>query len=392
MAPLFPALFLGGPPHSGKSTLLYRLSHALRERGVEHYALRASPDGEGDWSQETAPDQVRVLRMRAKTDWTPQFAERMSRDIDRRHLPLLVDVGGKVSPETERIAAVCTHGILLSNNTAAFSEWTALLHQQGRMVIAEIVSQLDGPQIVTQTTPILRGTLSGLQVGQSSDGVCFDALLTLVQRYMSYPPDTLYQTHRNAVDVDLVLHLERPIYPLTARPEHGPAYRWYPTDLRPLLTSLPANEPLALYGRAPLWVYAALAAFTEPVPWVFQAHTGWVVPPRLLPTTTPDPQRLRWDTVASHGDAFQISLSLPGGYLDYDDAQEVPVPLAPAGYGILLDGKLPTWLYAALARTYRTAAWLAVLQPQLGYVVVWSQHPHVQVGDVRPAPPAEPPE
>ncbi|NJL33171.1 MAG: hypothetical protein HC893_04105, partial [Chloroflexaceae bacterium] len=204
MAPLFPALFLGGPPHSGKSTLLYRLSHALRERGVEHYALRASPDGEGDWSQETAPDQVRVLRMRAKTDWTPQFAERMSRDIDRRHLPLLVDVGGKVSPETERIAAVCTHGILLSNNTAAFSEWTALLMQQGRMVIAEIVSQLDGPQIVTQTTPILRGTLSGLQVGQSSDGVCFDALLTLVQRYMSYPPDTLYQTHRNAVDVDLV--------------------------------------------------------------------------------------------------------------------------------------------------------------------------------------------
>src|SRR5438552_6610469 len=52
--PLFhslPAILIGGPPHTGKSVLTYSLSQALRKRSIEHYVIRASPDGEGDWSQ-----------------------------------------------------------------------------------------------------------------------------------------------------------------------------------------------------------------------------------------------------------------------------------------------------------------------------------------------------
>ena len=61
-----PAVLIGGPPHSGKSVLIYSLSQALRARGVAHYALRACPDGEGDFSNETdqAPEnyQSRLYR------------------------------------------------------------------------------------------------------------------------------------------------------------------------------------------------------------------------------------------------------------------------------------------------------------------------------------------
>ena len=42
---LFPAVMIGGPPHSGKSVLAYSLTQALRARGVAHYVLRAYPDG-----------------------------------------------------------------------------------------------------------------------------------------------------------------------------------------------------------------------------------------------------------------------------------------------------------------------------------------------------------
>ncbi len=57
---LFPAILVGGPPHSGKSVLTYSLTQALRRRGVDHYVLRAAPDGEGDWAN--SPPSLQSLR------------------------------------------------------------------------------------------------------------------------------------------------------------------------------------------------------------------------------------------------------------------------------------------------------------------------------------------
>jgi len=36
----------------------------------------------------------------------------------------------------------------------------------------------------------------------------------------------------------------------------------------------------------------------------------------------------------------------------------------------VLDGKLPNWLWAGLARAYRGAAWVGVYRPQAGDAVV----------------------
>src|SRR5205807_346444 len=49
---LLPALLIGGPPHAGKSVLFYNLTKTLHEQGVRHHAIRACPDGEGNWYQE----------------------------------------------------------------------------------------------------------------------------------------------------------------------------------------------------------------------------------------------------------------------------------------------------------------------------------------------------
>jgi hypothetical protein len=57
----FPAVMIGGPPDCGKSVLMYNLFRTLRERGVQHYALRAAPDGEGDWSNEAQQKLVRTI-------------------------------------------------------------------------------------------------------------------------------------------------------------------------------------------------------------------------------------------------------------------------------------------------------------------------------------------
>src|SRR2546429_1808479 len=89
----FPALLIGGPPHAGKSVLFHRLTQALRERNIRHHALRACPDGEGNWSQES--DQQLVEQIRASGKWSAPFIAHLSEDLEHRCLPLLVDVGGK---------------------------------------------------------------------------------------------------------------------------------------------------------------------------------------------------------------------------------------------------------------------------------------------------------
>lgn len=138
----FPAVLIGGPPHSGKSVLTYLLTRKLHDQGIEHYVLRACPDGEGDWSQEASPETVRLLRQ--KGTFSTAFVEHVGRDIARRHLPLLVDAGGRPTPEQERIFQYCTHAVLIAATPEDLAEWRTRAERCGLVVIAELQSVLHG--------------------------------------------------------------------------------------------------------------------------------------------------------------------------------------------------------------------------------------------------------
>ncbi len=142
----FPAEMIGGPPHSGKSVLVYALSQAQ----VAHYVLRACPDGEGDWSQETSKDQVRLSRQ--KGQFSDEFVEGVRHDIERRHLPLLVDVGGKPTLEQEQIVRACTHAVLLSATPEGLAEWRERAERCGLILIAELQSVLQGEDRIDKAT------------------------------------------------------------------------------------------------------------------------------------------------------------------------------------------------------------------------------------------------
>jgi CRISPR-associated protein Csx3 len=383
MTSLFPAILIGGPPHAGKSTLTYRLRRALLDRRVSHYVLRAHPDGEGNWTTEAPRSIVQALRDRAKRPWgaSINLAALASRDIAARHLPLLVDVGGVVSSENELIAAQCTHAILIARDLALLAPWRELAAAQGLGVIAELRSDLLGTPAIADDSAILRGVIAGLDPTMSSDGVCFDALLARVAQICAYDGDELYRAHLTLTDVELVLHVERAIYPLPAHAPNG----WRPDELPALIGSLPPATPLGVYGIGPGWLYAALAAASAPARMVlFDPRLGWVEPPRLAFADAPDLARLGWRLAASGTDATQTQFDIPGAYLDYDAAEGTPIPRAPAGRGVVLDGKLPHWLNAALVRAYHDAPWIALYYPPLDRaVVVVSRDPTVGLGSVR---------
>jgi CRISPR-associated Csx3 family protein len=63
-----------------------------------------------------------------------------------------------------------------------------------------------------------------------------------------------------------------------------------------------------------------------------------------------------------------LEFRLPQAYLDLEDFAGLQLPLE-SRQGLVLSGKLPQWLWAALVRAAR-APWLAVFQPQLGGAVI----------------------
>ena len=63
-----------------------------------------------------------------------------------------------------------------------------------------------------------------------------------------------------------------------------------------------------------------------------------------------------------------VEVGLPDAYVDITEVGVVRLPRCPAG-GVVLSGKLPQWLWAALVRDCE-CAWVAVVQPQVGGAVV----------------------
>ena len=144
---LLPALLFGGPPHAGKSVLFYNLAKALRERGIPHHAIRACPDGEGNWFHELDQDKVRLIRV--KGGWTSDFVKRICLDIERRHLPLLVDIGGRPTQRETCLFRNCTHSLLLlrADQEDSADLWRHLVRVNGLLPLAELYSARGGMSV-----------------------------------------------------------------------------------------------------------------------------------------------------------------------------------------------------------------------------------------------------
>jgi len=410
----FPAVIIGGPPHSGKSVLTYLLTQQLRAWKVEHYVLRACPDGEGDWSQEAPPDTVHLLRQ--KGQFSTRFVDRVCTGLAQRHLPLLVDVGGSPTPDQERILDFCTHAILLAPDDEGLATWRARAEHHGLAIIAELHSTLHGQDILCATGAVLRGQIAALErhtatlerytatlerhtatlerhtatlerhtatlERHTAAGSPVAALAERLRDLLTYELDDLRRRHLDAAPTELAVDIEQIAAWLDAS---APPGRLNPTQLPAALTYLPV-EALSLHGRGPNWFYAALALHVAPHPFfLFDARLGWTPPVSLALSASAQAAHIAWNITCQRTHTH-IALSPVEPYLDYDEIRGAELPLLDAARGVVLSGRLPHWLLVGAALAYRTHPWIAIMQAQANHaaVVVSSRKNALLVGDIVP--------
>ena len=378
-----PAIMIGGPPHSGKSVLAYHLTQMLRELQVDHYLLRACPDGEGDWSNEANQQTVQTIRF--KQEFTANFVSSVRQAIDQRLLPLLVDVGGRPQPEQEAILAACTHAILIAQTAEQLATWRDLSARLQIPVIAELISSLTTADAVTSVYPLLAARIHGLDRHTANRGPALHQLAGLARAVLVTKRQALRDYHLAQAPVETTVDLERLTHTLqTAHPG-----RWQPQDLPSLLAYLPRDEPMAIYGRSPTWIYSALACYTATVPFhQFDARLGWVQPPVLsieqMEQTVLDGPHWR-ATVHERATYPWLEIALTDPYLNYAAAHGCVLPALPRTNGVILSGRMPLWLLTAIARAYLHLPWLAVYQPSLqGAVVIHGSGQNQRVGTLLP--------
>lgn len=373
----YPAIVVGGPPHSGKSVLGYSLSQFLRNENVLHFYFRAAPDGEGDFSSE-APQEL-VSQIRTKGKFTPEYIKNICTAVERRLMPLIVDMGGKPTPEQQVLLTHCTHGIIISSDPDAIAWWQERYEQFGVTTIAILHSQLEGEEEITCDAPILQGRITGLQRGKDAKGILFERLAWLLRNLFSFDQCELRKRHLS-VAPSTTLELNRLGQSLDIENS-----RWKPSDLPAVLDYLPKGEPLSIYDRGPNWLYGAIANHVCPAPLhQFDPILGWVAP--ISCSVLPDarPAEFTWEISAKDGRAAITFKIAHGGYLDYHSLGTVELPDADLPNELILDGKIPLWLVTALVYAYQDVPLLAFFQPQQtdGPVVVRSTLAKWAVGDL----------
>lgn len=354
----FPAIIIGGPPHSGKSVLTYLLTQQLRAWDVAHYVLRACPDGEGDWSQQAPPSTVQLLRYKGAFDTT--FVDRVCHDLSRRHLPLLVDVGGRPTLDQERIFDFCTHAILLAPDDSGLACWREQAERHGLAVVAELHSTLAGEDVITAINPVLLGQVANLERHTAAPGLAILALAERIRDLLSYDRAELSRRHLSNAPTELAVDLEQLAawleLPFTTE-------RWMPAHLPAAVEYLP-TAALSLYGRGPGWLYAAVALHVAPNPfYLFDVRLGWVAPVAFTLSAAARPHIITWE-ISPSATYTQLNLTATESYLDYTAVADGELPELDAHRGVVLSGRLPHWLLIGAVLTYRAHPWVAIFQPQ----------------------------
>jgi CRISPR-associated protein Csx3 len=328
--------------------------------------LRAAPDGEGDWFQEGHPEIVRPLKDQHKGGYSLAYTFRVKAIIDQRLLPFLVDVGGLPQGEDQLdILRACTHSVLLYRTPEEYAEWQAQFCDMDLFPIAELQSSLDQKEQITGIHPVLKGTIQGLNRHDAQSGSVFGALLDRVAGICHYETAFMEKIHFELAP-HLVLKESTLGCEIGISKVHENPY-WHPENLVQIKEKIKPGSPIALYGRGPVWLAAAVSVYALPGPVaLFDARYGWlkIQKVQFVESVIGKVQVIDW----KENNAEYLEVKLAGYEVEPGIIQ---LPQVKGKKGLVLSGKLPRWYLAALAREFAPQRdWIGIDVPAQQRVVI----------------------
>ena len=373
--PLAPCIAVTGPPNSGKTTLLHLLDESLQLHPARPavYVVKGNPDGTGRYLH-YSPELRTSLKPQVKGRWAESTVDQIRQWVlnARRNLELvLLDFGGKHSPDNHRMLEVCSHYIVLAprfpdpaqESAEGAASWQAECEGQGLTPVAMVESLWqDGACTVRQTSGLIEATLrsDASAPGDRANAGLIDALTAKLL--------TMRLPRAPVAGVDLRLSRD-----------------WSPSDLPTLGGLLPnvaalahSGAPLEFSGRAPVWIYlaamhralslnpAAAVRMQDP-----KIEGGWVSIPPVTTRPFPEtPLRAEWrDSQRPGFCTLEFSITTPDKFLPASASRQLaglPLPADPTPPcpRVVVSGAGPIWLHMAYSR------WLRSL-PSVETIGVW---------------------
>jgi len=394
-----------GPPHSGKSVFVSLLRGLLPRD--QFLLVEGAPDGEGvtGWFHEGDPALSRAIRRKGR--FTSEFVDWVCSSVRNSTARItIVDVGGRRSPENEKIFLVCTHFIVVSADQEETVLWTEFGERLGLEPIAILDSVLEGEDEIYEEGYPLRARITRLE----RDNPPFGSLTArrVAQRILELAAgerepgfDGSERAHVNfpALAEELNLPLRN----------GGPDRDWFPGILPELLRVVKARckglPEVRLWGNCSAgFPYHTLACNLEARVRYYDPKVPGYVPLPELQLGEGGDQLLDWRVEERDGYSL-VEFTIPGQVFDVFDLPLVEPPAIPTHKGVVVSGKAPWWLTGAICRAYHRAGvrWVAVFTPQESCrrdpegkkwserypglapaVVVGSHDPTVRVGTVIP--------
>lgn len=357
-----------GPPHSGKSVFVSVLTGLLPR---ELYMLvEGAPDGEGitGWSSNADPALVKQVRHKGK--FLPEFVDWVVRSINTSTAPVtIVDVGGRRSPENERIFRSCDHFIVISSDPEETLNWIEFGQSFGLKPVAVLDSVLEGTdEVYDASAEPLKARISSLdrnappRLSPTAKAVAQRIAEKAVVQKTASVGDGSEQADVNFVTLAKELEVA---HTATGDVDWHPSI--LPKFIETLLSRLSGKVEVKLWGNMPAgFPYHALAcAISDCLVRYYDPKLGFVPLYDLMWSMEPN-QFLNW-RVQEEELYTLVEFTIPGQIFDVFHLPLVKIPTATMLKGVIVSGKGPWWLIGAIARSYFQklgVEWIAIFAPR----------------------------
>lgn len=347
-----------GPPHSGKSVFLANLMRFLPPD--KYMLIYGCPDGEGHWANQANQGLVSVIRQKGKFD--ENFLTNVTsyiRNADQKLV--LVDVGGRRTPENERIFKECEGYIILSSKKEEIVEWRKFGDGLGLKCLAELDSSLQGESVIypDQGDGILRGLVVGLERGTYVQSPVIDKLVEKLCEIINKNGDkTLAETQADINGVAIADQIG-----IVDRNDPWMGYRpWHIVPTLQAISHLTKQKLVKVWNIRSAAVGAAIAAFLKRSKVeLFDVSLGYVMLPDLRPKAKGSPFGLQWEVIERDEYTLVKFKIANGGIYNATWLHTAFPPRVNRNKGVVLSGKGPIWLFSTMVRAYsKTNPWAAL--------------------------------